>query len=367
VIDIVKVRKSVIGWTSSCYSRVGTGTDAGTFDRSSCAADRSPEDAMPDAAPVVSVVIPCFNHGHLLGEALESIGAPARDTEIIVVDDGSTDDTTRVAKHFAATSPILVHCLRQDNQGVAAARNRGLAESRGRYVVFLDADDRLAPGAIDAGAGAIDDRPECFFVFGRCRTMSAAGAILPTPVQPRITHDHYRELLRRNFITTPAVVMFRREALELAGGFTTAVHSSADYELYLHVARHHPVCDHGQLVAFHRKHIAAPSGSASQMLKDTLAVLRAQRPFLEGDTASQEAYRQGWRTWQDFYGGHLVNEIRADVADGDWLSACRKGLTLAHYHPYGLAHHAAQKLRVTLGARPFRVKPGAGHKALTHR
>ena len=324
---------------------------------------------MSDAAPVVSVVVPCFNHGHLLAKALESIGAPARDTEIIVVDDGSTDDTTRIAEHLAATSPILVRCVRQDNHGVATARNRGLAESRGRYVVFLDADDRLAPGAIDVGANAIDERPECFFVFGRCRIMSAAGAILRTPVEPRIIHNHYRELLRRNFITTPAVVMFRREALELAGGFTTAVPSSADYELYLHIARHHPVCDHGQIVAFHRKHPAALSGSASRMLKDTLAVLRAQRPFLEGDTASQEAYREGRRTWQEFYGTHLVNEIRAHMADGGWLSACKKGLTLAHCHPRGLAHHAAQKVRVTLGARPFRFKPGAGsgHKALTHR
>ena len=322
---------------------------------------------MPDAAPVVSVVIPCFNHGHLLGEALESIGAPARETEVIVVDDGSTDDTTRIAEQFAATSPILVHCVRQDNHGVAAARNRGLAESRGRYVVFLDAGDRLAHGAIDVGAGAIDERPECFFVFGRCRVMSAGGAILATPVQPRITQNHYRELLRHNFITTPAVVMFRREALELAGGFTTAVHSSADYELYLHIARHHPVRDHGQIVAFHRKHGTDPSASASRMLKDTLAVLRAQRPFLEGDTASQEAYREGWRTWKELHGTHLANEIRAHVADGDWMSACRKCLTLAHYHPRALAHHVAQKLRVTLGARPFRFRPGSGHKALTHR
>jgi hypothetical protein len=311
-------------------------------------------------APVVSVVIPCFNHGRLLAEALESIGAPARETEIIVVDDGSTDDTAKIAERFAATSPILVQCVRQDNRGVAAARNRGLAESRGRFVVFLDADDRLAPGAIDLGASAFEERPECFFVFGRCLTMSPAGAVLPTPVLPRITRNHYRELLRRNFITMPAIVMFRREALELAGGFTTAIDSPADYELYLHIARHHPVCDHGQIVAFYRRHPAARNGSASRMLKDTLAVLRAQRPFLEGDTASQEAYREGWRMWQELYGTDLVNEIRADVTDGEWVAAFKKGLTLAYYHPRGLAHHAAQKLRVTLGARPFRYKPSLG-------
>ncbi|HEX6974462.1 MAG TPA: glycosyltransferase, partial [Vicinamibacterales bacterium] len=246
---------------------------------------------MPAAAPLISVVIPCYNHGHFLRDALESVGTPARTTEIVVVDDGSTDRTSAIAAEFGAAAAIAVYAVRQPNKGLAAARNRGFRESRGRYVVFLDADDRLAPGALDRAASVIDEHPECFFVFGRCVMMSAEGTLLPTPEQKVIARDHYRELLRRNFIWMPAMAMFRREAVELAGGFSSEVNASADYELYLRIARHHPVRDHGQVVAHYRRHDSNMSGNASLMLRETLAVLRSQRPFLEGDAASQAAYR----------------------------------------------------------------------------
>jgi Fe-S cluster biosynthesis and repair protein YggX len=97
------------------------------------------------------------------------------------------------------------------------------------------------------------------------------------------------------------------------------------------------------------------SGNASRMLRETLAVLRAQRPFLEGDDASLEAYREGWHTWQEWYGTHLVNEIRAHVTAHEWRQAIRKTLTLGHYHPRGLAHHAVHKLRLALGSRALSV------------
>jgi glycosyltransferase involved in cell wall biosynthesis len=298
--------------------------------------------------PLISIVIPCYNHAHFLAEAMRSAATSSRPTEIIVVDDGSIDDTADVVESARRTTSVDIRYVRQANAGLSSARNRGFDESRGGYTVFLDADDRLTPGGLDIGAAALDDRPDCAFVFGRCQMMAKDGTLLATPEQPRIAGDHYRALLRRNYIWMPAMVMFRREAVELAGGFRSVVNASADYELYLHIARHHPVLDHGQVVAYYRKHGANMSGCASRMLRETLAVLRSQRPFLEGDAASLAAYRDGWRMWQEFYGTHLVNEIRAHVAERAWWPALRKAITLAHYHPRGLAHHVVQKTRVTL-------------------
>lgn len=300
---------------------------------------------MPDA-PVVSVIVPCFNHGRYLREALASVGTPEVRTEIIVVDDGSSDSTSEVIATFDTTNEF--RSVRQHNAGLAAARNRGLRESRGRYIVFLDADDRLVPGAIELGVAKLDERPECAFVFGRCRMMDQDGTVLVTPDQPRIVRDHYRELLRQNYIWMPAMAMFRRDPLERIGGFNSEVNAAADYEMYLHLARHYPVHDHAQVVAHYRKHDGSMSRNAARMLRETLAVMRSQRPFLEGDEASLAAYEEGWRMWQDFYGAHLATEIRIAARNYRWLEAASKAAVLALYHPRGLWHHARRKTHLVL-------------------
>lgn len=298
--------------------------------------------------PVVSVIIPCCNHGHYLREALDSIGVPAAPTEIIVVDDGSTDSTQEVLAAFRPE--VSFRAFRQPNGGLAAARNRGLRESSGEFVIFLDADDRLAPGAIEIGLESLLEHPECAFVFGRCPMMDRDGGLMPTLLEPRIPKDHYRELLKRNYIWMPAVVTFRREPLIRSGGFKRAFDAAADYDMYLHIARHHPVHDHGRVVAHYRKHDTNMSGNAGRMLRETLAVLRSQRPFLEGDQASLAAYDEGRRNWQDHYGSYLTNEIRAAVRRGHLITAARKAVVLGRYHPKGLWHHARRKTELTLTA-----------------
>src|SRR6202007_291490 len=100
---------------------------------------------------LASVIIPCFNQARFLGEALESALAQSYGScEVIVVDDGSTDETAKVAAAFNR-----IRYLSQTNRGLAAARNAGLKASAGRYLVFLDADDRLLPDAVATGASIL--------------------------------------------------------------------------------------------------------------------------------------------------------------------------------------------------------------------
>ena len=156
-------------------------------------------------AELVSVVIPCYNQARFLSEAIESVLAQSyKDFEIVVIDDGSTDDTSKVAARYPA-----VRCIRQDNQGLAAARNTGLRRSRGSYLVFLDADDRLLPEALEVGLGCFDAHPECAFVSGHYREISVDGSPLRPGKQPRLERENYVEILRGNYIITPAVVMYR--------------------------------------------------------------------------------------------------------------------------------------------------------------
>ncbi len=118
---------------------------------------------------LVSVVIPCYNQSNFLGEAIESVLAQTyRHFEIIVIDDGSPDNTAEVAVRYPD-----VRYIRQENQGLSGARNTGFRESQGKYLVFLDADDRLLPGALQAGINCLHIHPECAFVSGHHRYIKA--------------------------------------------------------------------------------------------------------------------------------------------------------------------------------------------------
>src|SRR5438046_8618551 len=130
-------------------------------------ADASVKGASMPESGLVSVIIPCHNQAHFLDEAIESVLTQTYPNhEIIVVDDGSTDNTATVAK---CHSPLRY--IYQENAGPSAARNTGVKESRGEYLVFLDADDRLLPEALEIGVGCLRQHPECAFEIGRasCR------------------------------------------------------------------------------------------------------------------------------------------------------------------------------------------------------
>ena len=111
----------------------------------------------------MSVVIACYNQARFLGEAIESALAQGYpDFEIVVVDDGSTDDTSEVTGRYPG-----VRLVRQDNRGPPRRATRGWARAGGEYVVFLNADDRLLPGALEVGVGCLESRQQHAFACYR--------------------------------------------------------------------------------------------------------------------------------------------------------------------------------------------------------
>jgi glycosyltransferase involved in cell wall biosynthesis len=293
---------------------------------------------MTPQAIAVSIVIPCYNHGAFLADAIRSIEPGQRPVEVIVVDDGSTDNSGAVAGSFSG-----VTYLRQPNQGLAAARNAGLRRASGHYVIFLDADDRLLPGAVECGARVLDANPACAMAFGRCVMMEANGRHVPTTIPARIDRDHHLELLRRNVIWMPGAAMFRRAALIEVGGFAAGFDGAADYELYLRLTERWPVYDHGQVVAAYRSHGSNMSGNASRMLRETLVVMRRHKPT---DTTLLQAWQEGWDNWRHFYGTQLVEEIRGHVRRREALVAGRKAMTLAFWDPVCFARELTKKTRL---------------------
>ena len=205
---------------------------------------------MEQNVPLVTVVIPCYNQGQYLAEAIQG----ARDqthprVEIIVVDDGSTDTTAVVACAYPG-----VRYVHQENRGQGAARNRGLQEGTGEYVVFLDSDDRLHPDAVQIGLRELGQSPGAAFAYGRCNLIDADGTWLATSERPVIQGDHYRALLSGNFLPNPAAIMFRRDILEAVDGFdvSSKVKGAEDYELCLRLARDHGARGYKDVVADYR-------------------------------------------------------------------------------------------------------------------
>jgi glycosyltransferase involved in cell wall biosynthesis len=283
------------------------------------------------ATALVSVVIPCYNQAHFLAEALDSVLAQTHpQIEVVVVDDGSTDNTSAVAAAYPG-----VRCIRQPNRGLAAARNTGLRHTTGDYLVFLDADDRLLPHAITTGLRELANHPDAAFVFGHYRHIGLAGEPLPTPVLEVVASDVYPTLLRYNCTGMPATAMYRREVFEHVKGFRKAPTGCEDYDLNLRIAGDFSVHGHGNLVAEYRRHGASMAQDYALMLRGAMAALTTQRPVASSRSLKKN-YRAGLQFWRSYYGEPLVEQVRGQLEEGAWQQALRALPPLMRHYPRGL-------------------------------
>ena len=292
----------------------------------------------------VGVVIPCYAQEHYLGEAIESVLAqthPADD--ILVVDDGSPGNTAGVVERYPG-----VRVFRQANAGISEARNTGLRESRARYLIFLDADDRLRPNAIAAGLAGFAAHPDAALVAGLCQRIDGAGAPRDAKVQFACPGgDHYDALLRYNHIWPPAVGMYRRECLEAIGGWLWKRHVQ-DLELYLRLARTYPIHCHPEEVAEYRIQEGGRSQNRGAMLAGMMDVLRLQKEYVAEHPEYREAYREGERRYPTYYGDRLVEEMRAHYRAGEWRAVLGGFADLVRHYPRGARELAFGRVKSIL-------------------
>jgi glycosyltransferase involved in cell wall biosynthesis len=296
----------------------------------------------------VSVVIPCYNQARFLGEAIDSVLSQGyTDLEIIVVDDGSKDGPEEVASRYAREDP-RVRFIRQENRGLAAARNRGLAEARGEYVVFLDSDDRLVLEALEVGVRELEAHPESAFVSGICRKITADGSIVSGWEQFRVRDDPYLELLRSCPVYVPAV-MYRRWVFDVVGDFDISYKAAEDYDLYYRILERFPIYCHDTLIAEIRRHEANMTRDRTLMLKYNMAALRSQRKRVKKDARYKDAYKAGERLWRDWHGAPVVNQVRTHLQEGRWWQGLKGMLALLRYYPQGIllvANRGVERERV---------------------
>jgi glycosyltransferase involved in cell wall biosynthesis len=253
--------------------------------------------ALPEVN-LVSVVIPCYNHAQFLAQAIESaLGQSYSNFEITVVDDGSTDATAEVVRRYSSVQYVY-----QENAGLSSARNTGLRRSRGGFLVFLDADDRLLPHALETGVSCMHEHPECAFVSGHCRVIDSEGAILPSPRQHHVEREHDLKLLRGStYIWCPATVLYQRHIFDFVHGFDPALNPVANYDLHLRITRDFPVYSHNHVIAEYRQYRSNMSRDVSAMERAALAAHGAQWDFVKANSRYREAYDAGARFWKNDY------------------------------------------------------------------
>jgi glycosyltransferase involved in cell wall biosynthesis len=206
--------------------------------------------------PGVSVVIASHNQARWLGEAIESVRAQTfTDWELVVVDDGSTDDTPGIVRRHQRDDP-RVRYLAQSRLERSAARNRGVALGSGHLVAFLDADDRWLPEKLDRQVAALSADPAAGLCYTTARFIGPAGEPLAIRKPPRpIAGDAFSVLMRGNVLILASVVV-RRACLDEVGGFDPALAplGCEDWDLWLRIARRHRIIAVDDELTLYRKH-----------------------------------------------------------------------------------------------------------------
>jgi glycosyltransferase involved in cell wall biosynthesis len=231
--------------------------------------------------PEVSVIIPTYNSSRYLTQAVDSIlGQSFKDYEVLVIDDGSTDDTQAVMRRYG--SPVRY--IHKENGGVSTARNRGIAESRGRYVAFLDADDTWFPDKLERQLRALKENPgyrACYAAFAVCDCDLLPGEVRRSKRRGLAIEDL---LSYGNVVGTPSTVLCERSLFEATGSFDIEMSQCADWDMWVRLASHTEFLYLDEPLATYRQHEANMSLNAALLERDSMRVL--EKGFAAPELAS---------------------------------------------------------------------------------
>lgn len=190
--------------------------------------------------PRISIIIPAYNRAQYILETLESIFSQTyTDYEVIIIDDGSTDDTRTILQPVIAERKIRY--AYQDNQGVSAARNHGIRLAVGELIAFLDSDDLIHPEKLALQSAYLDEHPDVALVHSPFSRFDAQGKDLGFRGTSHLSGRVYPQiLLDWSVLIPPSVVMVRADALREAGDFDESMAWAEDIDVWRRIARKHP-------------------------------------------------------------------------------------------------------------------------------
>lgn len=239
----------------------------------------------PDApTPLCSIIIPTYNHGrHIRRSVSSALAQTFKDKEVVIIDDGSTDDTREKVREFEGQ--VIYH--RTENGGLGSARNRGISISRGRYLQFLDADDSIAHDKLQKQLAFLLAHPDVDIVYSDCFVVSLAGAKVGNASRPLLrAEEATHELLKANLMPVHASIVKRSAVIDV-GLFDECRTALEDWDLWLRLAikgfRFHYIS--GDLASYHRE--------GSRMTTDAALMYRKTKHLLNKHRGSPDFDRLG--------------------------------------------------------------------------
>ena len=223
------------------------------------------------ATPRVSVIIPTYKHRDYVVATLDSVNAQAfRDYEVIVVNDGSPDDTSEILRPYVASRKIRY--FEQSNGGQATARNRGIAEARGEFIALLDDDDLWPPDKLQWQVSQLERSPEAVVVYGYPRLFGAGPDF--DEINPNAPSGWVRDaFVRGNWIRSPGQTLVRRSAIDKAGGLDPTIWGCDDWDLWLRLSSLGTFAYDARCSLWYRQHACNASRDVKRMVDNAMSVL----------------------------------------------------------------------------------------------
>jgi glycosyltransferase involved in cell wall biosynthesis len=185
----------------------------------------------------VSVIIPTYNRGWIIKEAIDSVLAQTFDAyELIVVDDGSEDNTAEILNNFSNK----IRIIRQPNKGVSAARNLGIKSSSGQFIALLDSDDLWLPEKLNQQISFFRNNPDAMICQTQEIWIRNGKRVNPCKYHKKLSGMIFEPSLSLCLVS-PSAVMFKRELLEMVGLFDESLYACEDYDLWLRVSLAFPI------------------------------------------------------------------------------------------------------------------------------
>ncbi len=272
--------------------------------------------------PRVSVIIPTYRHAAYVGETIASVLAQTfRDFELIIVNDGSPDNTADVLRPLIRSNACIRY-VEQSNGGQASARNHGLRLAQGEFLAYLDDDDLWPPDKLAWQVPLLECHPEAAFVYGAHIMFHPDGRTESDPIKPR-SGQFYNAMLEHWLIRSPGQTLLRASAVRDIGGWDESIRGSDDWDLNLRLLQHQAAVGDGRVALKYRVHAGNASNSYWPMW---LGRARLASKHVGRWPQSLARVRQWWRVWRSargHYSQRAHNAARAAAASGDYAGFWR--------------------------------------------